>query len=274
MILLDGLPSKHAKVQVLRQQVWKILLGIRELNASRYIGLVQLGPSAHHYHICQDSFRTFGGATVDEKALQRVMNAFFHAAGHNIHSYVQGLNLFAGMFLYVMPELDAFHCFERFVSFHCPRYASGADGMSGVHDATKLADSLLRILDPDLYQHLMEHDMRDMRLMWSFSYLLSFNTFSKPLNEAVILWDFLLAFGVHMNVVCTVARIILLREELMDTKKPFQDFIAHTGAPPLDARRVITLTLQLYPLIPAPLLQAITDHTHIPIEPSLLSDEN
>jgi cell cycle arrest protein BUB2 len=123
--------------------VWKILLGIKELNATRYQQLIELGPSAQHYHVCQDSFRTFGTddgfkARVNERATQRVMNAFFHAAGHNIHSYVQGLNLFAGMFLYVMPELDAFHCFERFISFHCPRYASGSGGVSGVADATKV----------------------------------------------------------------------------------------------------------------------------------------
>ncbi len=42
-------------------------------------------------------------------------------AGQGI-GYVQGLNIVAAVFLYVMPELDAFNCIREFVLRHCPLY--------------------------------------------------------------------------------------------------------------------------------------------------------
>lgn len=36
-----------------------------------------------------------------------------------------------------------------------------------------------------------------------------------PLDEVLQLWDFLLAFGVHLNVLCIIAQLLLIREDLM-----------------------------------------------------------
>ena len=36
--------------------------------------------------------------------------------------YVQGMNVVCAVFLYVMPELDAFHCFEALIKQHCAAY--------------------------------------------------------------------------------------------------------------------------------------------------------
>jgi hypothetical protein len=37
-------------------------------------------------------------------------------------SYVQGMNVLAAPFLYVMPELEAFACFTSFLTYSCPLY--------------------------------------------------------------------------------------------------------------------------------------------------------
>ena len=87
-----------------------------------------------------------GKQRVPEETVARVLNAFFHSLGTtslpkkclllplimiSIFSttepdskivYVQGLNVICGVFLYVMSELDAFYCFERFVKLHCAKY--------------------------------------------------------------------------------------------------------------------------------------------------------
>ena len=36
-----------------------------------------------------------------------------------------------------------------------------------------------------------------------------------PLDQVLQLWDFLLAFGVHLNVLCVIAQLLLMREEVM-----------------------------------------------------------
>ena len=41
-------------------------------------------------------------------------------------SYLQGLNMLAGVFLYVLPEVDAFFTFFKFVTQSTPTYWIGA----------------------------------------------------------------------------------------------------------------------------------------------------
>ena len=40
-----------------------------------------------------------------------------------------------------------------------------------------------------------------------------------PLDQVLQLWDFLLAFGVHLNVLCVIAQLLLIRDELMTSKR-------------------------------------------------------
>jgi hypothetical protein len=36
-----------------------------------------------------------------------------------------------------------------------------------------------------------------------------------PLDQVLQLWDFLLAFGVHLNVLCVIAQLLLIRDDVM-----------------------------------------------------------
>jgi hypothetical protein len=36
-----------------------------------------------------------------------------------------------------------------------------------------------------------------------------------PLNQVMQLWDFLLAWGIHLNILCIIAQLYLIRGELM-----------------------------------------------------------
>ena len=40
-----------------------------------------------------------------------------------------------------------------------------------------------------------------------------------PLDQVLKLWDFLLAFGVHLNVLCVIAQLLLIREEVMSSSR-------------------------------------------------------
>lgn len=51
-------------------------------------------------------------------------------------SYVQGMNVLAAPFLYVMPELDAFFSFSSFIQYSCPLYVQPA--LEGVHCGVKV----------------------------------------------------------------------------------------------------------------------------------------
>jgi cell cycle arrest protein BUB2 len=36
-----------------------------------------------------------------------------------------------------------------------------------------------------------------------------------PLDQVLRLWDFLLAFGVHLNVLCVIAQLLLIRDDVI-----------------------------------------------------------
>jgi hypothetical protein len=40
-----------------------------------------------------------------------------------------------------------------------------------------------------------------------------------PLDQVLQLWDFLLAFGVHLNVLCVIAQLFLMRDEVMKSSR-------------------------------------------------------
>jgi cell cycle arrest protein BUB2 len=40
-----------------------------------------------------------------------------------------------------------------------------------------------------------------------------------PLDQVLQLWDFLLAFGVHLNVLCVIAQLLLMRDEVMNSPR-------------------------------------------------------
>ena len=138
----------------MRGKVWKILLGIYKVSAQEYISLVEKGPCPVYDKIKDDTFRTLATdkkfiAKVDEDVLSRVLNAFVWKMKAKPSSrlmnisftYVQGMNVLAAPFLYVMPELDAFYAFSHFIKHVCPLYVQPA--LEGVHCGLKVYSTLL-----------------------------------------------------------------------------------------------------------------------------------
>ena len=135
-VLEHGIPTQSEeelkKVDIecsLRGRIWKILLGVTRVEADRYIECVRRGPSPLADKIERDRDRTFQHDDAFEKAvpqskLVRLTNAFVHHANDTKvpYGYVQSLNLVAGMFLYIMPEPDAFACYSSLVRDHLPLY--------------------------------------------------------------------------------------------------------------------------------------------------------
>jgi cell cycle arrest protein BUB2 len=96
-----------------------------------------------------DTFRTLATdkgfhEIVSQDMLTRVLNAFVWKATDmplsrltNLRfTYVQGMNVLAAPFLFVMPELDAFFAFNNFLNYSCPLYVQPA--LEGVNLGVKV----------------------------------------------------------------------------------------------------------------------------------------
>lgn len=166
LILTKGLPSETEKEInelineqkcTLRGKIWKLLLDIKNLNSGEYLKLVEKGPSFEDNKLRLDTYRTFPtdveyNKRAPENKLIRLLNAFIHKYGikkkdrnrikRYDFTYVQGMNVLAAPFLYVMPELDSFKCFCKLITYNCPRYVS--PNLMGVHDGCSLLDECIK----------------------------------------------------------------------------------------------------------------------------------
>jgi len=127
--------------------------------------------------------------------------------------YVQGMNVLAAPFLYASKsEAEAFATFDKFITSECPGYVRGS--MDGVHRGLKLVDEILEICDPKLSQHLRSKGMN--AEIYGFASVLTMCACTPPLPEVMQLWDFLFAYGAHLNLVCIVAQLVLIRDQILD----------------------------------------------------------
>jgi cell cycle arrest protein BUB2 len=131
-------------------------------------------------------------------------------------TYVQGMNVLAAPFLYAArSEAEAFIAFHRFITHECPGYVRGA--MDGVHKGLALVDKVLAIVDPKLSLYLIGKGMN--AELYAFPSVLTLCACTPPLPEVLRLWDFLFAYGAHLNILCIVAQLVILRNSILSSPR-------------------------------------------------------
>jgi cell cycle arrest protein BUB2 len=130
--------------------------------------------------------------------------------------YVQGMNVLAAPFLYAArSEAEAFIAFHRFITHECPGYVRGA--MDGVHKGLALVDRVLAIVDPKLSLYLIGKGMH--AELYAFPSVLTLCACTPPLPEVLRLWDFLFAYGAHLNILCIVAQLVISRQSILNSPR-------------------------------------------------------
>jgi cell cycle arrest protein BUB2 len=131
-------------------------------------------------------------------------------------TYVQGMNVLAAPFLYAArSEAEAFVAFYSLLTNECPGYIRGA--MDGVHKGLKLVDKVLNIVEPKLAKYLSSKGMT--AEIYAFPSVLTLSACTPPLPEVLRLWDFLFAYGPHLNIICIVAQLSRIRDEILKTPR-------------------------------------------------------
>ncbi|KAI0044132.1 TBC-domain-containing protein [Auriscalpium vulgare] len=256
LILIEGIPAQADPT--LRHRIWKILLRVNELPAETFLEYVARGPCEVREKIRNDTFRTLATdrgfkERVREDMLVRLLDAFVWR-NHDRQetqqlgfTYVQGMNVLAAPFLYTMPsELEAFFCFAKFIEESCPLYVQPT--LEGVHRGLKLLDRCLKIRSKNLCAEL-----------YAFPSVLTLCACTPPLDQVLQLWDFLLAFGVHLNVLCVIAQLLLIRDAVMASTSPMR--LLRTF-PPLEALPVIGIAVTLVRDLPTDLYDELVRHPY------------
>ncbi|KAI1142709.1 TBC-domain-containing protein [Hypoxylon sp. FL0543] len=168
-------------------------------------------------------------------------------------TYVQGMNVLAAPFLYAArSEVEAFSAFYTLLTKECPGYIRGA--MDGVHRGLALVDKVLSIVDPKLSCHLQSKGLS--AEIYAFPSVLTLCACTPPLPEVLKHWDFLFAYGPHLNILCIVAQLIMMRNELLsiNPNKLLRSF------PALRAEMVKRTALAILKMIPDDVYGDIVKH--------------
>jgi cell cycle arrest protein BUB2 len=168
--------------------------------------------------------------------------------------YVQGMNVLCGPFLYAArSEVEAFTGFERLITYECPGYVRGS--MEGVHKGLALVDRVLEVVDPKLYGHLMAHHME--AKIYAFASVLTMCACTPPLPEVLQLWDFLFAYGPHLNILCIVAQLVLIRGDILNSPSPNTIL---RNLPGLNAQKIVGVAMSFAGKIPEDMYAEIINH--------------
>ncbi|RJE18142.1 mitotic check point protein [Aspergillus sclerotialis] len=168
--------------------------------------------------------------------------------------YVQGMNVLCAPFLYAArSEVEAYALFHYFITKECPGYVRGA--MDGVHKGLRLVDRCLEVIEPKLAAYLFGKGMQ--AELYAFPSVLTLCACTPPLPEVLHLWDFLFAYGPHLNILCIVAQLIRMRDTILENPSPNKIL---RSFPPLDAKEIIALTVLIVRKIPDALYAELLEH--------------
>ncbi|KAF9900821.1 hypothetical protein EC991_006880, partial [Linnemannia zychae] len=219
--------------------------------------------------IRNDTFRTLATDrkfldVVEEESLIRVLCAFaWSTQATSVEdtdvsfTYVQGMNVLAAPFLYTMTEMETFYSYSNFIKNCCPLYVQPT--LQGVHCGIKLLEECLCKIDVELYDYL--NSKRLSAALYAFPSVLTICACTPPLDQVMQLWDFLLAWGIHLNIICIIAQLYLIRDELMSHASPMKLLRIF---PDLDADKVIRETIRMVKLLPDELYDLLVRHPYDP----------
>ncbi|KAK5990928.1 Cell division control protein 16 [Cladobotryum mycophilum] len=169
-------------------------------------------------------------------------------------TYVQGMNVLAAPFLYAArSEAEAFVAFHSLLTRECPGYIRGA--MDGVHRGLALVDKVLAIVDPKLSMYLTAKGLS--AEIYAFPSVLTLCACTPPLPEVLRLWDFLFAYGPHLNIVCIVAQLTIMRTQLLQSPSPNKIL---RSFPQLNADLIKSVTISIVKKIPDDVYAEIVTH--------------
>lgn len=259
-ILVNGMPENCPY----RIYIWSILLRSPPVETEWYSGqVVKQAMPLVKTKIKNDCFRTFAQdkhfqQKVSEDQLVRLLNVFAWTVSEEeiISHYVQGMNILAGVTLYVSrSEPEAFGIFQTLIRENIPRYC--CSNLRGVQDGVKLVDLILHSVDKKLFTHLSKCMLS--AKIYALPLVLTLSASVPPLDEVVKLWDFLFSYGCHMNIVFIVSQIILMRDEILKSKSPMSLL---RQFPTIQSDKIIKLSLSITKNMNAKLYDLLVRHTH------------
>lgn len=278
LILSEGLPTEADKnTRRTRCYVWSILSRTSMDSATnKYLDLLKLGPpvSPIYDKIHNDTGRTFQTdqsfkKIVSEEALIRCLSCFAWQTQEDeskdgvISTYVQGMNVLLAPLLYTCPsEPMAFMLFSTLCYSIVPTYIT--QNLVGVANGAKLLDICLKLIDPKLSKFLSDNLLT--AEIYGVPSILTLSSCNKPLDQVCKLWDFMFAYGFHMNILFITGMLVKIRKQIFNADSPMNLL---KDLPEFDADEIIRVGVGFLPKIPSKVYSLLVEHL---TDPNIIID--
>lgn len=262
------LTNKSAISHELRVEIWCILLQI-DLNGitTNYINGLNAIKEGNVYldwykKIDQDISRTFINTALSknpkkQKQLKRILYLF----AYNNDFYIQGMNVIIAPIL-TMSDMDpvAYAIFDKLM-VKLSNYYNKSLSLDRIHRGCKLVEIVLSKIDPKLYKKFNKLSYPLHLLVVPSIMTLSGNV--EPVSEVLKLWDFIIAYGLHLNVLFIVAQLVIVRDTILSIESEEELFNYLRKMPKLDdGMRVVKLGIGFIDRLGRDLLQELIDHVN------------
>lgn len=252
----------------LRIELWCILLQI-DLNGitTDYINGVTTMKEENIYldwykKIDQDISRTFINTSLSknptkQKQLKRILYLF----AYNNNFYIQGMNVILAPIL-TMTDIEpiAYAIFDKLM-LKLNNYYNESLSLDRIHKGCKLVETVLSKIDPKLYKKFNKLSYPLHLLVVPSIMTLSGN--AEPVIEVLKMWDFIIAYGVHLNVLFIVAQLVIVRDTILKINSEEELFNYLRKMPKIDdGMRVVKLGIGFIDRLGRDFLQELIDHVN------------
>ncbi|KAL6947193.1 hypothetical protein ACO0QE_002070 [Hanseniaspora vineae] len=198
------------------------------------------------------SFANSSGIHEDDREVLAEENIY------KISEYVQGMNVLLAPLLFVCESSEpmAFRFFTKICRRYIPTYLN--KNLSGVYKGAQLLEICLSIIDPKLSKFLRQDHLLTAEI-YGIPSIMTLSACTPPLNEVLKLWDFMFAYGFHMNILFIVAQLVLMRSELLKSPTPMNLL---KNFPQFNADEVIRLGVGFIAKLPHNVYQSLVEHLY------------
>ena len=262
MILVEGLSIPDGYDQCpYRSYVWSIFIRTPTFSTQNYLNLLsdleQKISTELLSKIKNDTFRTLmNDLKFHQKVTEDLLVRILSCIGMTTKvGYVQGLNVLLAPIAFCChkSEPQAFAILHTLITIHIPLYIT--PNLDGVHTGLSLVDVVLKIIDPVLSNYLDSKFLKTE--IFAFPSVLTLSACTPPLKAVLKLWDFLFAYGFHMNILFIVAQLIINRLTILQSDQPMKIL---RNFPNLEESEIIKLSLSFIPELPKELYELIARH--------------
>lgn len=96
------------------------------------------------------------------------------------------------------------------------------------------------------------------QLIYSIA-VMTFSACTPPLSELLQLWDYMFAYGIHLNILFIIAQLALIRTDLLKSPSPANLLRV---LPSLNAKEIMNLTVSLCRNLPLDLYDKLVRHAY------------